>query len=267
MVGRRSPQSPSISRLTSQPETIPSCYRRSRHTEFQPHPGRHPLQHPTYGNRDNGKPRDSSPPTAGFGRFGGGASGFTRPSGAEDQLPLRCCRMLARDCLSTCLHRSGLQRIAPPTMPSADFCAAVRSPYGDLSPVARTPRRPPEVRSTAFTARPPDLPPRPSMTSDFVRPGRPRYPVLVHRAAALLHASFRPHLAMTPLRFASNPSPSSGGIEDFHLQAVDHAPHTTKRPPFGERAASHGSWRWKSNRQFCGGGVSAAGRLRRSAMN
>jgi hypothetical protein len=146
--------------------------------------------------------------------------------------------MRARDCLSTCLHRSGLQRIAPPTMPSADFCAAVRSPYGDLSPVARTPRRPPEVRSTAFTARPPELPPRPSMTSDFaircslVRPGRPRYPVLVHRAAALLHASFRPHLAMTPLRFASNPSPSSGWIEDFQLQAVDHARHRAKSPAF-----------------------------------
>jgi hypothetical protein len=41
MVGRRSPQSPPISRLTLQPETIPSCYRRSRHTEFQPHSGRH----------------------------------------------------------------------------------------------------------------------------------------------------------------------------------------------------------------------------------
>jgi class 3 adenylate cyclase len=27
--------------LTSQPETIPSCYRRSRHAEFQPHHGRH----------------------------------------------------------------------------------------------------------------------------------------------------------------------------------------------------------------------------------
>ena len=35
--GKRSPPSPSISRLTSQPEAIPSCYRRSRHTEFQPH--------------------------------------------------------------------------------------------------------------------------------------------------------------------------------------------------------------------------------------
>src|SRR5450759_5551683 len=42
MAGRRSPQSSSISQLTSQPETISSCYRRSRHTEFQPHSGRHP---------------------------------------------------------------------------------------------------------------------------------------------------------------------------------------------------------------------------------
>src|SRR5258707_14039277 len=32
MVGRRSPQSPSISRLTFPPETIPSCSRRMRHT-------------------------------------------------------------------------------------------------------------------------------------------------------------------------------------------------------------------------------------------
>jgi hypothetical protein len=122
---------------------------------------------------------------------------------------------------------------APPTIPSADFCAAVRSPYDDLSLETKTQRRPPEVRSTAFAARPPDLPPRPLMAMDFailcslVRPGRPRYPVFVHRAAALLHASFRPRLATTPLRFA-NPSPPSGWIEDFHLQAVDHARHTKK---------------------------------------
>ena len=129
-------------------------------------------------------------------------------------------------------------KLVPPTKPSADFCAAVRPLCSDLSPESGTQRRSPEVRSTAFAARPPDLPPRPLMTLDFaiacslVRPGRPRYPVLVHRAAALLHASFRPHLAMTPLRFA-NPSPPSSWIEDFHLQAVDHARHTTKGP--GER--------------------------------
>jgi hypothetical protein len=129
-------------------------------------------------------------------------------------------------------------KLVPPTMPSADFCVAIRSPYDDLSPESGTQHRSPEVRPTAFTARPPDLPPRPLMTMDFaiscslIQPGRPRYPVLVHRAVALLHASFRPHLAVTPLRFA-NPSPSSGWIEDFHLQAVDHARHTTKTPPCG----------------------------------
>src|SRR5664279_5387259 len=132
-------------------------------------------------------------------------------------------------------HRSGLRQVAPTNMPSADSCAAVSGPCGSLSPKSGTQRRSPEVRPTAFAARPPDLPPRSLMTVDFaincslVRPGRPRYPVLVHRAAALLHASFRPHLAMTPLRFA-NPSPPSGWIEDFHLQAVDHARHTTKKP-------------------------------------
>src|SRR5213079_3315653 len=112
---------------------------------------------------------------------------------------------------------------------------AVSPPGGDLSLEPETQRRSPEVRSTAFPARPPDLPPRPLMTVDFafmcplVRSGRPRYPVFVHRAAALLHAVFRPHLAMTPLRFA-NPSPSSGWIEDFHLQAVVHTRHTQKSP-------------------------------------
>ena len=62
-------------------------------------------------------------------------------------------------------------------------------------------------------------------------PARPApyasYPVLVHRLASLLHASFRPRLATTPLRFA-NPSPPSGWVEDFHLQAVEHARHTKK---------------------------------------
>ena len=122
-------------------------------------------------------------------------------------------------------------KLVPPTIPSADFCAAIRSPCDDLSPVAGTPRRSPEVRSTAFAALPSDLPPRPLMAVDFaigcslVRPGRPRYPVFVHRAAVLLYAFFRPHLAMTPLRFA-NPSPPSGWIEDFHLQAVVHTRHT-----------------------------------------
>src|ERR1035437_2859019 len=60
-------------------------------------------------------------------------------------------------------------------------------------------------------------------------PTRPRalasYPILVHRHTPLLHASFRPRLATTPLRFA-NPSPPSGWIRDLHPQTVEHARHT-----------------------------------------
>ena len=143
------------------------------------------------------------------------------------------------------------------------FCVVVRPPHDDISPDSGTQRRPPEVRSTAFTARPPDLPPRPLMTVDFaiscplVRPGRPRYPVLVHRAAALLRAYFRPHLAMTPLRFA-NPSPPSGWIEDFHLQAVAHARHTRKSPRRWPRALSdfrlrNYQWRNRVNTELTAG--------------
>ena len=66
-------------------------------------------------------------------------------------------------------------------------------------------------------------------------PARPApyasYPVLVHRLASLLHASFRPHLTMTPLRFAIT-SPPSGCEGDLHPQAVNHARRTTFRPPF-----------------------------------
>jgi len=170
---------------------------------------------------------------AGFSPLGGGASGFTRRVAAQVQC-LLCLLLHGLHEIAALLTTSTVQAFGgalPPTTPSADFCVAVRSPCDDLSPVAGTQRRPPEVRPTAFTARSPDLPPRPLMTMDFaigcslVRPGRPLYPIFVHRAAALLHAFFRPHLAMTPLRFAS-PSPSSGWTEDFHLQAVVHTRHT-----------------------------------------
>ena len=132
-------------------------------------------------------------------------------------------------CQRSGLRRSALRLICPLLTPAPR--SSILTDRSVSKPETR--RRSPEVRSTAFTARPPDLPHRPLMAMDFailcslVRPGRPRYPVLVHRAAALLHASFRPHLAMTPLRFA-NPSPPSDWIEDFHLQAVDHARHTKK---------------------------------------
>src|ERR1700674_1318259 len=53
-------------------------------------------------------------------------------------------------------------------------------------------------------------------------------PVLVHRLVRLLHASFRPRLATTPLRFAIT-SPPSGCEKDFHLRAVEHARHTNRK--------------------------------------
>src|SRR5262249_26471442 len=185
-----------------------------------------------------------------------------RPPGFRGRLPPRALRTLGRRrsglhpslrCPSSARPDSSAAWLArirplywplPPFGPSAarrrllcprlTSALAVRPPCDDLSLVAETQRRPPEVRSTAFAARPPDLPPRSLMTLDFaiicplVRPGRPLYPVLVHRAAALLYASFGPRLATTPLRFA-NPSPPSGWIEDSHLQAVDHARHTKRR--------------------------------------
>jgi hypothetical protein len=117
------------------------------------------------------------------------------------------------------------------TTPSADFYCAVRTPRDVLSHDFVTHSRSPVISSTAFHARPPDLPPVPLMDMGFpilcslARHRRPRHPVFVHRPACLLHASFRPHLAVTPLRFAIT-SPPSGCEEDFHLQAVEHARRT-----------------------------------------
>ena len=55
-------------------------------------------------------------------------------------------------------------------------------------------------------------------------------PVFVHRLALLLRASFRPHLAVMPLRFAITSRPSRCE-EDLHLLADKHARHTTKKGP------------------------------------
>jgi hypothetical protein len=120
------------------------------------------------------------------------------------------------------------------TTPSADSCRAVRVNRFTLSHDSVTRSRSPEVSSTAFSAQPPDLPPAPLMEMGFAAScplaqcRRPRHPVLVHRLAPLLHASFRHRLTTTPLRFAIT-SPPSGCEEDFHLQAVKHARHTRKR--------------------------------------
>jgi hypothetical protein len=66
-----------------------------------------------------------------------------------------------------CGDRSGLQHLAVPNTPSADFCRPVRTGCPILSPVSRTNGRPPEVSSTAFRTQPPDLQPVSLMDMDF----------------------------------------------------------------------------------------------------
>ena len=140
------------------------------------------------------------------------------------------------------LQPSRTTRCSAHTTPAADFCDAVGVNRFTLSHDSVTHHRPPEVSSTAFDAQPPDLPPAVLMEMGFaafcpLAPcRRPHHPILVHRLASLLHASFTPRLATTPLRFAIT-SPPSGCEEDFHLQAVKHARHTKENPGLAPWAA------------------------------
>ena len=124
-------------------------------------------------------------------------------------------------------------RLPEPTTPSADFCVAVRSPFGSLSSEFRdTPQISPKVSSTAFAAHLPDLQPWPLMDTDFaiscplVRPRMPRIRFLYVRPRLCSTLPSDATSRWTPLRFA-NPSPPSGWIGDFHPQTVEHAGHTT----------------------------------------
>ena len=120
-------------------------------------------------------------------------------------------------------------------MPAADSRCTVRMDCSILSHDSVTCGGSPEVSSTAFDAQPPDLPPVCLVEVGFavlcqLAPHRrPHHPVLVHRLAPLIHASFRPRLATTPLRFSS-PSPPPGWAGDFHPQAVEHVRHTEYSP-------------------------------------
>jgi hypothetical protein len=136
------------------------------------------------------------------------------------------------------------------TMPSADFCRTIRVGYPTLSPGFRDVRqisrdKPDRLqRATAeFTTSALDgyglrghLPARPAPYAS--------YPVLVHRLASLLHASFRPRLATTPLRFAIT-SPPSGCEGDLHPQAVKHARRTRKSPGVSDQGK-------RSSEMVCG---------------
>src|SRR5882724_11382775 len=74
-----------------------------------------------------------------------------------------------------------------------------------------------------------DMVKKPFVACQLAPHRRPHHPVLVHRLAPLIHASFRPRLTTTPLRFSS-PSPPPGWAGDFHPLAVEHVRHTKKSP-------------------------------------
>src|SRR5215469_13451260 len=91
----------------------------------------------------------------------------------------------------------------------------------------------PEVKSTAFLAHPPNLPPVPLLDMGFVvlrqlaRHRRPpiRFLSIGSRVYSTLPSD--PTSRSAPLRFSSR-LPPSGLAGDSHPQAVDHARHTKK---------------------------------------
>ena len=112
--------------------------------------------------------------------------------------------------------------------------SAPRSDRLTTASVAETTRRrSPGVSSAAFCAQSPDLRLAPLMDMDFAV-SRP----LVRRRRLLSGScpstrTFDPCFFQTPPRggrpcIITRPSPPSGWPKDFHLQAAEHAQHTTK---------------------------------------
>ena len=110
------------------------------------------------------------------------------------------------------------------TTPSADFCHAVRPPYDVLSHDSLTHSRSPVISSTAFHARPPDLPPVPLMeiwASQLLAcsPG----PV----GLIIRFLFFGPRVCSTlPSDPTSRPRPCAS--LDLHLHQVGQRPFTSK---------------------------------------
>src|SRR6266478_3314300 len=122
--------------------------------------------------------------------------------------------------------------------------------YSTLSPESETCSRSPAISSTAFHAQPPDLRFASLIDMGIATIGQlartlpASHPVLVHRLASLLRASFRPRLAagvISPLRFAITSRPSRCE-EDLHLPAVGYARHTNKKSAPVKPGRSEGSY-------------------------
>src|SRR5260370_9828870 len=127
-------------------------------------------------------------------------------------------------------------------MPSADFCSAVRRPRGRSSRLAADPGQISRGKLNRLQCTPAGSTLR-ALDGYGLRDPWPARPTLAPRIRFLFIGS---HLCSTlpsdpasrrqPLWF-TNPSPPSGGVEDFHLRAIEHARHTTNPRPreWGER--------------------------------
>src|SRR6266446_3544578 len=118
-------------------------------------------------------------------------------------------------------------------MPSADFCPVVKLPLDNLSRKA-TQDRSPGVISAAFRAQSPDLRFASLMDMDFAvsSPLVRRWRLISGICPST--RTFVPRFLQTSPRddgpcVITSPSPPSGWAEDFHLQAAEHAQHTTNR--------------------------------------
>ena len=119
-----------------------------------------------------------------------------------------------------------------PTMPSADFCPAVRPPYGALSRRSDT-----EQISWGEFSRLPCIVAGSTLRILDGYGLRGTWPA---RPTLAPSTEFCPSTRTFAVRFlqtsprgdspcvVANPSPPSGWVEDFHLLATEHAQHTTR---------------------------------------
>ena len=125
-------------------------------------------------------------------------------------------------------HPRSLRLLRPLLTPRSATCHSVRQrrPF-------RHKARSPQVRTMTFSAQPPDLHHLSlgrgsfAVTGPLALLGSASYPVLVHRLADSLAASFSAPVALGALRFTWVAATSSP--KDFHLQAITHAGHTRRK--------------------------------------
>ena len=150
------------------------------------------------------------------------ASGEFIPGARSNPTPRRMPSLRSTSGRHSSLPFRPSARSRGPTMPSADFCRAVREDHSALSPMIRHPAdlprsavRPSVHRRRMYTARP-----NCGWRALRSRARSPRayhtsYPVRVPRPARSFHAAFRPHLTVTPWRFPCPSTPRIPGQGTF----------------------------------------------------